>query len=97
VIPAVDFFPGSTVTQWQGNLDAAIRIDRRGLLYVGTGIALLNAQAAGSWVRDVGWNLFAGIHLEGEGSKFGLFAEPRWTVTEGKNPFYFALGVTLAL
>jgi len=97
VIPAIDYYfvdPGSA---WQGNLDVAFRVDRRGLLYVGTGAAIVNRKSGGAWFRDVGWNLFAGLALEPEGGTFGLFAEPRWTFTEGPDGFYFAIGVTIGL
>jgi len=96
VIPSIDYYFNSVITQWQGNLDVALRVDKRGLFYIGTGAAILNAKNV-TWVRDFGWNIFAGIHLEPEGSNFGLFAEPRWTFGQNFNPFYFALGFTLAL
>jgi len=98
IIPSGDYFFVDVGDAWQGNLDASIRFGKRGMFYLGTGLAVINRRTA-TWHTDVGLNLFGGLAVETPGGRFGLIVEPRFTLrdTDGGNPFYVALGVSIAL
>jgi len=99
LIPSVDYFFVDVGDAWQGNIDGSIRIGKRKLFYLGTGLAILNRKVNNAWNSDLGLNLFAGLAVETPGGRFGLLVEPRFTLrdTDGGNPFYVSVGASYAL
>jgi len=97
LIPSVDYFFVDVGDAWQGNIDASVRIGKRKLFYVGSGLAILNRKVNNAWNSDLGLNLFVGLAVETPGGRFGLLVEPRFTLRDGSDPFYVSLGVSYAL
>jgi len=98
LVPSGDYYFVDVGDAWQFNLDASIRLGKRGMFYLGTGLAAINRRTV-TWNTDFGLNLFGGLAVETPGGRFGLIVEPRFTLrdTDGGNPFYVSLGASIAL
>ena len=99
LIPSGDAFFDSERTDWQLNADVALRLGRRGGLYVGAGLAAASrtADADGDSNAQLGTNLFAGFQARGRLLPVRPFAEARWTLVDGDSPFRLAFGANLPL
>jgi hypothetical protein len=97
IIPSGDlyFFDGNT--DWQINVDAALR--DRGAMYFGGGLAITNRDFTGTGDEDTkyGGNLLAGLKIRMRRSPVRPYIEGRWTFIEEENPFRLVVGLNFLL
>jgi hypothetical protein len=98
IIPSGDLFFINGATDWQINLDAAIRLM---MLYGGVGIAYLNRdfQQPDEKDKKTGTNLFIGMPLPLPLYKLRIlsFVEARWTEVENERLFRLVVGLNFML
>jgi len=97
IIPSGDLFFVDGNTDWQINIDAALR--DRGAMYFGGGLAIANRDFAGTGDEDTkyGGNLFAGLKIRMRRSPVRPYIEGRWTFIEEENPFRLVVGLNFVL
>lgn len=100
LMPSGDVFFDESPTEWQLNLDAAVRPRVLGGIYGGAGVAFVDRRfTAGQELEtQVGYNLFAG--LDGRSvldTRLTPYVEARWTGVEDYHPFRLVVGANVPL
>lgn len=100
LMPSGDVFFDDSATEWQLNVDLAVRPRVLGGIYGGAGAAFVDRRfTAGEELEtQVGYNLFAG--LDGRSildTRLTPYVEARWTGVEDYRPFRLVVGGNVPL
>lgn len=100
LMPSGDVFFDESATEWQLNIDLAVRPRVLGGIYGGAGAAFVDRRfAPGAELEtQVGYNLFAG--LDGRSvldTRLTPYVEARWTGVEDYHPFRLVVGGNVPL
>lgn len=100
LLPSADVFFDDSPSEWQANLDLALRPVSLGGVYGGAGVAFLDRDFTASGEREtqVGYNLFAG--LDGGrvlDTRLRPYVEARWSGVDDYHPFRLVVGGNVPL
>lgn len=100
LLPSADVFFDDSPSEWQANLDLAVRPGSFGGIYGGAGVAFLDREFAVGEDQEtqVGYNIFAGLDggrvLE---TRLRPYVEARWSGVDDYHPFRLVVGGNVPL
>jgi hypothetical protein len=100
LLPSADVFFDDSPSEWQANLDLAVRPRALGGIYGGAGVAFLDREftVGEDGETQVGYNIFAGLDggqiLE---TRLRPYVEARWSGVDDYEPFRLVVGGNVPL